>query len=115
MPPIPSSRPKWCALRRPAFVCAARSIRRRSVSATKSFCSSADEVAVPIASFEGGIGRPDVLRLSRRDPNVDLSDRRYVVYRGRTYLSTLSHLRLARSRDGVHFTVDDEPFLFPAD
>ena len=77
--------------------------------------TDADQVAVPIASFEGGVDRSDVLRLSRRDPNVDLSDRRYVVYRGRTYLSTLSHLRLARSRDGVHFTVAEEPFLFPAD
>jgi len=74
-----------------------------------------DEVSVPIARFADGIGRPDILRLSRRDPDVDLSDSRYVVYRGQTYLSTLSHLRLARSRDGVHFTVDDEPFLFPAD
>lgn len=30
------------------------------------------------------------------------------------YLTSLSHLRLARSRDGIHFTVDEEPFLFPA-
>src|SRR2546429_9401097 len=67
--------------------------------------ASADEVAVPIARIESGVGRPDILRLSRRDPNVDLSDSRYVVYLGQTYLSTLSHLRLARSRDGVHFAV----------
>ena len=68
-----------------------------------------------MARFENGIGRPEVWRLSRRDPDVDLSDSRYVIYRGQTYLSTLSHLRLARSRDGVHFTVDENPFLFPAD
>jgi len=77
--------------------------------------AGAEEVAVPIARIEKGVGRPDILRLSRRDPNVDLSDSRYVVYLGQTYLSTLSHLRLARSRDGVHFTVDEKPFLFPGD
>src|SRR5437773_9548342 len=76
--------------------------------------AGADEVAVPRVRFENGIGRPDILRLSRRDPDVDRSDSRYVVYRGETYLSTLSHLRLARSRDGVHFTVADKAFLFPA-
>src|SRR2546426_442919 len=74
-----------------------------------------DEVAVPLVRFETGMGRPDILRLGRRDPNVDLSDSRYVVYQGETYLSTLSHLRLARSRDGVHFTGADKPFLFPVD
>ena len=77
--------------------------------------AAADEVAVPIARFEGGSGRPDVLRLSRDDPEVDLSDSRYVVYRGQTYLSTLSHLHLARSHDGVRFTVDERPFFFPGD
>jgi len=77
--------------------------------------AAADEVAVPIARFETGTGRPDVLRLSRNDPEVDLSDSRYVVYRGQTYLSTLSHLHLARSRDGVRFTVDERPFFFPGD
>ena len=73
------------------------------------------EVAVPIVRVENGVGRPDVLRLSRRDPEVDLSDSRYVIHRGQTYLSTLSHLRLARSRDGVRFTVEDRPFIFPGD
>jgi predicted GH43/DUF377 family glycosyl hydrolase len=85
------------------------------VRVTEDCEADADEVAVPIVRFENGMGRPDVMRLSRRDPRVDLSDSRYVGYRGRTYLSTLSHLRLARSRDGVHFHVDDRPFLFPAD
>src|SRR5436189_478941 len=67
--------------------------------------AGADEVAVPRVRFENGVGRPDILRLSRRDPDVDLKDSRNVVYRGKMYLSTLSHFRLARSRDGSHFTV----------
>src|ERR1051325_3553878 len=52
--------------------------------------ATADEVAVPRVRFENGVGRPDILRLRRDDPEVDLSDSRYVVYRGETYLSTLS-------------------------
>lgn len=29
------------------------------------------------------------------------------------YLTTLSHLRIARSKDGVHFTVEDHPAIMP--
>ena len=30
------------------------------------------------------------------------------------YLTTLSHLRLARSMDGIHFTLDDKPTIMPS-
>ncbi len=72
-------------------------------------------VAVPVVTFEDGQGRPDVLEVAVSDPGVKLKDTRGIVYRGSDYLSTLSHLRLARSRDGIRFEVDPEPFLFPAD
>jgi predicted GH43/DUF377 family glycosyl hydrolase len=29
------------------------------------------------------------------------------------YLTSMSHLRIARSSDGINFTVDEKPFLFP--
>ncbi|HCR40076.1 MAG TPA: glycosidase, partial [Lachnospiraceae bacterium] len=29
------------------------------------------------------------------------------------YLTSLSHLRIARSKDGIHFTVDDKPTILP--
>lgn len=49
-------------------------------------------------------------------PAIDaLEDSRELVTPDGTYLTTLSHLRLARSKDGVSFTVDEEPFLFPGD
>ena len=41
-------------------------------------------------------------------------DPRVLTIDGQTYLTSLSHLRLARSHDGVHFTIDEQPFLFPA-
>jgi beta-1,2-mannobiose phosphorylase / 1,2-beta-oligomannan phosphorylase len=49
----------------------------------------------------------------RDDPTLDLSDPRWVGTPERNYLSSISHLRLARSRDGLNFTVDPEPALFP--
>lgn len=41
-------------------------------------------------------------------------DPRVLTLEGQTYLTSLSHLRLARSRDGIHFEIDEQPFLFPA-
>ena len=45
----------------------------------------------------------------------DTSDPRKVIHRptGRLYLTSISHLRLARSQDGVHFTVEQAPWLLP--
>lgn len=70
-------------------------------------------VAVPVYDFSGETPKPSVLDLSLDDPEVQLKDTRGVVYRGRDYLSTMSHIRLARSRDGVNFKVDDKPFIAP--
>ncbi|AEJ62066.1 glycosidase related protein [Spirochaeta thermophila DSM 6578] len=72
-------------------------------------------IRVPHVEFrEGGNGIPSVLSFREDDPDVRLKDTRGVVYKGVDYLSTMSHIRLARSRDGVHFTVEKDPFLFPA-
>lgn len=43
----------------------------------------------------------------------DVSDPRLVVANGRTWLTSMSHLRLARSPDGIHFEVDGLPALGP--
>ena len=69
-------------------------------------------VAVPKVDIRGGVGQPGVLEFSVDDPEVSLKDTRGIVYRGTDYLSTMSHLRLARSKDGIHFAVDEKPFLF---
>jgi beta-1,2-mannobiose phosphorylase / 1,2-beta-oligomannan phosphorylase len=46
--------------------------------------------------------------------SVDASDPRVIISGGRTWLTSISHLRIARSTDGIHFTVDDVPALSPA-
>lgn len=45
----------------------------------------------------------DVLTFDLKDPLLDVSDPREVKHDGEQYLSTLSHLRLFKSSDGVHF------------
>jgi beta-1,2-mannobiose phosphorylase / 1,2-beta-oligomannan phosphorylase len=66
---------------------------------------------VPTVTMQNG--EPTLQVRQFRRP-ADDHDPRVVTIDGQTYLTSLSHLRLARSRDGVHFQVDDKPFLFPA-
>ncbi len=70
-------------------------------------------ISVPYYCFGESGASPAILKVREDDPDVTLKDSRGVLYKGIDYLSTLSHLRLARSRDGIHFTVDDKPFIFP--
>lgn len=53
-------------------------------------------------------GRLEVLEFDSGDPRLDLSDPRVIHFDGRDYLTTLSHLRLLASDDGVHFA-EPEP------
>ena len=72
-------------------------------------------VGVPVLDTGSDTPRIKVLRFKREE--VDTSDPRAVVHKGRKecYLSTISHLRVARSKDGVHFEVDPEPAIRPTE
>ena len=69
-----------------------------------------EKVWVPYFSPSNSI---DVMEFSKSDDKVVLSDPRYVIYDDTSYLSTLSHLRLMCSDDGIHFRVPDDidPFI----
>ncbi len=54
-----------------------------------------------------------ILSVRLDDPDLDASDPRVFDYRGVLYLTSISHLRIARSTDGRTFTVDEAPALFP--
>ena len=43
--------------------------------------------------------------------SLDVSDPRLIAVDGRTWLTSISHLRLARSADGVRFTIDPAPAM----
>jgi len=60
-------------------------------------------VSFPILS-ESGEAR--VLEFDRNDPRLDASDPRVLRYDGVHYLTTLSHLRILTSEDGIRFRED---------
>ena len=73
-------------------------------------------VNVPELIWENGQWRVAVRTLSLSDPRYDFSDPRKILDREKgnyVFLTSISHLRLGRSRDGVHFTVDEAPFIAP--
>jgi beta-1,2-mannobiose phosphorylase / 1,2-beta-oligomannan phosphorylase len=52
-------------------------------------------------------------QIPQNAPGHDFSDPRLIYTPEGTYLTALSHLRLARSKDGVNFQIDPTPALFP--
>ena len=73
---------------------------------------AAGEVAAPV--YDADSGRLEVRRWPRDAPGVDARDPRVIAVGGDTWLTSISHLRLARSTDGVHFDVEAVPALAPA-
>jgi len=59
-----------------------------------------------------------LVELRKDDPRYDFSDPRVVrdiaAGTGFAYLTSLSYIRIARSRDGRSFTIDDKPFVYPS-
>lgn len=58
------------------------------------------KTSFPILSPDG---RLDILEFDSDDPRLDLRDPRIIRFDGQDYLTTLSHLRLMASTDGIHF------------
>jgi predicted GH43/DUF377 family glycosyl hydrolase len=61
----------------------------------------------------------DLVQLRTDDERYDFSDPRVIrdVTRsaGFAYLTSISYIRIARSKDGRRFTIDDKPFIYPSD
>lgn len=72
-------------------------------------------VKIPIYKFDGDKSYPDIVTFKKDDPDVKLKDTRGVVYKGRDFLTSMSHIRVARSKDGINFTVDEKPFIYPVE
>jgi beta-1,2-mannobiose phosphorylase / 1,2-beta-oligomannan phosphorylase len=49
-------------------------------------------------------GQMKILEFDNTDPELDLSDPRVISHRGKDYLTTMSHLRLVSSEDGMRFS-----------
>ena len=72
----------------------------------------AHEVAAPV--YDPGSGQLELVRWRRDAPGVDTTDPRMTIVEGRTWLTSISHLRVARSSDGVHFDVESRPAMCAA-
>jgi predicted GH43/DUF377 family glycosyl hydrolase len=57
--------------------------------------------SLPVLTDDGAIS---ILEFDHADPALDLSDPRIVRYAGSDYLTTMSHLRLVSSEDGIRFS-----------
>ena len=66
------------------------------------------------AVYDVAKGEVVVKEFSKGNPDNDFSDPRLIITPAQTYLTSISHLRLARSEDGTHFEVEDTPALSPA-
>lgn len=75
--------------------------------------SDALTVRVPILDCSSGTPSIEIREFTRSHAGNRFHDPQKVFPSDRTFLTTLSHLRVARSRDGRHFTVDDTPALLP--
>jgi beta-1,2-mannobiose phosphorylase / 1,2-beta-oligomannan phosphorylase len=60
----------------------------------------------------------EILEFNLNDPAYNFSDPRTIQKAGETsrfaYLTSLSYLRIARSKDGHNFTIDEKPFVYPS-
>ncbi|MHC4123576.1 MAG: glycoside hydrolase family 130 protein [Planctomycetota bacterium] len=63
------------------------------------------------AVYDMGTRKIVVKEFSKDDPRVDFSDPRLIITPAQTYLTSLSHFRVARSKDGVNFQIDDTPTM----
>jgi len=69
-------------------------------------------VAAPV--YDALKGAMVIRRWDKKEHRVDTTDPRMTVVDGKTWLTSISHLRVARSSDGIHFTVELVPALPPA-
>ncbi len=71
-----------------------------------------DEQLAPILNPASGL--IEYFRVKNNDPGITaIPDSRSFSYKDEMFLTSLSHLRLARSTDGIHFTIDSRPAVFP--
>lgn len=71
-------------------------------------------ISVGTINLERNDGSYRLQHFGNGDPLLKADDPRIISYDGITYLTSMSHLRLARSKDGRHFTVDSKPFIWPS-
>ncbi len=70
------------------------------------------EVAAPV--YDADTGRLEIRKWPRDAKSVDTSDPRVTVVDGKTWLTSISHFRIARSTNGIDFEIDAAPAMSAA-
>ncbi len=63
--------------------------------------------------YDHHVGEVVLRRYRRDDPDLVTRDGRGFIWRGKRLLTSMSHLRIARSRDMTNWTIDPAPAIFP--
>ncbi len=71
--------------------------------------SDNDFIGVPI--YDNTIGEMTIINFDKKNLDIDFSDVRFVKTKEQLYLTSISHLRIARSKDGINFRIDEKPFM----
>lgn len=67
--------------------------------------------SVPVLDIE--TGEFVIKEFNSSDPMVDFSDPRFIKTSTGYYLTSISHFRIARSKNGIDFNINEEPAMFP--
>lgn len=77
--------------------------------AERPIAADADKILCPYLNSDGQL---HIEAIPNDHPDWDTTDPRKIRHNsGHVLLTSVSHLRLARSKDGVHFTIDAQPWL----
>jgi predicted GH43/DUF377 family glycosyl hydrolase len=68
---------------------------------------------VQIVFFDAVEKQLTIKEFAKDDPENDFSDPRLIITPALTYLTSISHLRLARSKDGINFQIENAPTISP--
>jgi predicted GH43/DUF377 family glycosyl hydrolase len=66
------------------------------------------------AVYDVALKRLVTIEFRKDNTQIDFSDPRLIITPAETYLTSISHLRLARSKDGINFEIDDAPTILAA-
>jgi len=69
-----------------------------------------DNYLVPVITKKNDI---DIIKIPKNNPEYDYSDSRLIRNHQKNYLTSISHFRIGRSKDGYNFTFDDEHLIYP--
>jgi beta-1,2-mannobiose phosphorylase / 1,2-beta-oligomannan phosphorylase len=69
------------------------------------------KILIPLLDISKG--KLDVKEFNKDDPSIDISDPRIIKTPEGNYLTSISHLRIARSKNGIDFGIDKNPAMIP--